>query len=83
MSQPILTRVEHKGQKYYDTPVYLQPVKMQTALSDALAEIHGHVTYMPKSIDVAGERRVVAQRVRTDVPSDILIGYQRTWLNWV
>lgn len=65
------------GQKYVDRAVYARPTKLFSPLCDAIAEIHGHVAHVP----VSG--RAMMQRVRTDVPNPILLGYQRTFLNWI
>lgn len=72
----IKTEITEHGQQYVDRPVFAKPVKRMTRLDDALAEINGHVRIVE---DVEGVRK----RVRLDLPPDILLGYQRTWLNWV
>jgi len=71
----IKTEITEHGQPYVDQPVYAKPVKWMTRLHDAMAEIFGHVRIVE---DADG----FLHRVRDDLPDDILIGYQRTWLNW-
>lgn len=72
----IKTEITEAGQRYVDRPVYAKPIKLMTRLHDAMAEIFGHVRVVE---DVDG----FLHRVRTDLPADILLGHQRTWLNWV
>lgn len=75
----IKTRITRAGQLYVDEPVVSRPLKLLTPLSDAMAEAHGHV----KMVKVQVNGKLVPKRVRTDLPADIILGYRRTWLNWV
>lgn len=74
----IKTTIE-QGQPYFDEPVYNKPIKLMTNLHDAMAEIHGHIAMIPTTL----HGQPFMQRVRTDLPACILMGYNRTWLNWV
>lgn len=72
----IKTEITERGQPYIDKPVYAAPVKLQTPLHDAMSEIFGHVK-------IIKDDQGFLHRVRTDLPARILMGYQRTWLNWI
>lgn len=72
----IKTEITEYGQEYVDKPVFIKPVKLMTPLCDAMAEIFGNFV-------VYEDNQGFLKRVRNDLPPDILLGYQRTWLNWI
>lgn len=72
----IKTQITEHGQPYLDKPVFATPVKLMTPLHSALAEIHGHV-------QIVADGDGFLHKIRTDLPPKLLMGYQRTWLNWV
>lgn len=73
--QPEICGIYREGQRYFDTPIYLKPVKRMDALSSAMAEIHGHIVLVPD-----GDGKI--RKFRTDLPRDIFVGHQRTYLRW-
>lgn len=75
MMDDIRTTIED-GQAYVDEPVYSMPVKLMGRLATAMAEIHGHV-------QIVADGDGFLHKIRTDLPPKLLMGYQRTWLNWV